>query len=76
MATDTNDLRAEAQPVSQDTDGNCITCALQKKEIHLLRAKNIALRDDCTKLRSSLNLVKRSKSELVSVREDAKAKED
>lgn len=50
----------------------CLTCPGLRKELHLLRIKNIALRDDCTKLRSSLNSAKKAKATLVPKLEDLK----
>lgn len=80
MATDTDDLQAEtAQEMSDNSVGNvddCDNCSRLKSELHQLRVKNIALRDDNNKLRSSLNIAKKSKSDLVTKLKDAKAKQD
>lgn len=80
VATDTDDLDVEevhAVPNDNKKTGiKCVSCENYKKELHTLRTKNMALRDDCRQLRSSLNLVKKSKSELGAMLEDAKAKAD
>ena len=80
-ATNTDNLQDEEKALSvsynsKGSETSCAYCTHSKKELHELRVKNIALRDDCNKLRRALNIAKKAKADLVPELMGAKAKQD